>query len=256
MHNAAIAALGITARYEPFDVSSDDMAKAIAELRQPDVVGANVAMPYKQAVMPWLDDLTDAAKGVGAVNTIFLEAERLVGDNTDGDGFLEGLAELGIVPTGLACVVIGAGGAARAVTRSMLLVGARVAVSNRTMSRARTLVADLGRLGNVTVLVPDRLVGAVAEAGLLVQATPVGMMGAAEGASPLPAGVLPHRGAVVDLVNRPPETPLLASARAAGLQAQNGLPMLVHQGALGFERWFGMRPPLDVMRAAALEVLG
>jgi len=259
MHNAALAALGIDARYEALDVPPAGLGAAVAALRGPDVAGANVTIPHKEAVVGWLDALTAAAREVGAVNTVMLEGGRLIGDNTDGEGFLHALDELGVDPRGAACVVLGAGGAARAVTHALVRAGARVALHNRTAARAAALAAALAGAGAgagaVAVTDVDALAAAVRSADLLVQATPAGMEGAAEGVSPLPAGLLPTAGAVVDLVYRPAETPLLAAAREAGLRAQNGLPMLVHQGALAFERWFGVAPPLDVMRRAARRAL-
>ena len=255
MHNAALAALAIDARYEALDVPPERLGEAVADLRRPEVAGANVTIPHKRAVMPWLDVLSADARAVGAVNTITVDGGRLVGDNTDGAGFLRGLAELGVAPRGASCVVLGAGGAARAVAHALLRSGARVALHNRGRRRAEALARALAGAGTVTVLAAGELAGAVAAADLLVQATPVGMEGTAPGASPLAPGVLPRAGAVIDLVYRPPETPLLAAARAAGLRTQSGLPMLLHQGALAFERWFGVAPPLDVMRRAALEAL-
>lgn len=252
MHNAALSALGIDARYEAWDVPPEGLGEAVAALRRPELVGANVTVPHKRAVMSWLDGVTDVARQVGAVNTVIADGGRLLGDNTDGEGFLRGLRELPVAVAGARCVVLGAGGAARAVAHALLRAGAEVALHNRTRARAVALAAELGSVGRVAVLSDATLVESVAAAELLVQATPVGMEGVAGGASPLPPGVLPRAGAVVDLVYRPAETPLLAAARAAGLRAQNGLPMLVHQGALAFERWFGVAPPLAIMWRAAL----
>jgi shikimate dehydrogenase len=256
MHNAALRACGIDARYRASDVPPEALAAAVRDLRRDDVAGANVTIPHKVAVMRWLDELTDAARAVGAVNTIVPTPRGLVGDNTDGEGFLRALAELGVAPAGLEAVVLGAGGAARAVTLALLQAGARVTVHNRTRARAERLAADLAGHGALTVLGEGAVEAAVRSARLLVQATAAGMEGAAEGSSPLAESVLPAQGAVVDLVYRPRETLLLARARAAGLATQNGLPMLVHQGALAFERWFARAAPVEVMRTAAEEALG
>jgi len=256
MQDAALRACGIDARYLARDVPPQALRAAVAELHAADVAGANVTIPHKQAVMRWLDGLTDVARAVGAVNTIVPTPRGLVGDNTDGEGFLRALAELGVTPAGLPTVVLGAGGAARAVTLALLQAGARVTLYNRTRVRAERLAAELAGQGAVSVAGGRGLEGRVSSARLLVQATAAGMEGAAEGASPLPEGVLPQEGAVVDLVYRPRETPLLARARSAGLTVQNGLPMLIHQGALAFERWFGQDAPVEVMRRAAEEALG
>lgn len=256
MQGAALRACGIDARYLALDVPPQALRDAVAALRASDVAGANVTIPHKQAVMRWLDGLTDVARAVGAVNTIVPTPRGLVGDNTDGEGFLRALAELDVKPAGLPAVVLGAGGAARAVTLALLRAGAQVTLHNRTRPRAERLAADLAGHGALTVAAEGALEAAVRSARLLVQATAAGMEGAAEGASPLPEGVLPAQGAVVDLVYRPRETRLLARARATGLTVQNGLPMLVQQGALAFERWFGRDAPVDVMRQAAEDALG
>jgi len=256
MHDAALQACDIDDRYLALDVPPERLEAAVAGLRASDVAGANVTIPHKRAVLRWLDERTDVARAVGAVNTIVRTERGLLGDNTDGDGFLRALAELDVVPAGLPAVVLGAGGAARAVVLALLRAGARVQVHNRTPARAERLVAELVGRGTVYAVGREGLEPAVRSARLLVQATAAGMEGAAEGALPLPEGLLPDAGAVVDLVYRPRETPLLARARAAGLTVQNGLPMLVHQGALAFERWFGREAPVDVMRRAAEEALG
>jgi shikimate dehydrogenase len=256
MHDAALRACGIDARYVALDVAADGLEQAVAGLRENDVAGANVTIPHKRAVMRWLDARTDVARAVGAVNTIQRTERGLQGDNTDVDGFLRALAELDVEPAGLPTVVLGAGGAARAVVLVLVRAGARVQVHNRTPARAERLVAEFAGHGTLRVIEPATLERTVRSARLLVQATAAGMEGAAEGALPLPEGLLPDGGAVVDLVYRPRETPLLTRARAAGLVVQNGLPMLVHQGALAFERWFDREAPVDVMRRAAEEALG
>jgi len=256
MHDAALRACGIDARYLALDVPPEGLEAAVAGLRENDVAGANVTIPHKRTVMRWLDERTDVARAVGAVNTIVPTERGLQGDNTDGDGFLRALAELDVAPAGLPTVVLGAGGAARAVVLALLRAGARVQVHNRTPARAERLVAELTGHGTLRAAGEATLERTVRSARLLVQATAAGMEGAAEGASPLPEGLLPDDGAVVDLVYRPRETPLLARALSAGLLVQNGLPMLVHQGALAFERWFGREAPVDVMRRAVEEALG
>ncbi len=256
MHNAAFRELGLDAHYRALDVAPEGLADAVAALRAPDVAGANVTIPHKQAVIPWLDGLTDAARAVGAVNTITPTGHGLVGDNTDVEGFLRALAELGLDPRGVSCLVLGAGGAARAVAVGLLRAGARLSLYNRTVARAERLAAELVDEGEVRVVRGGELAASVRDTRLLVHATPAGMEGATEAVDPLPHGVLPREGAVVDLVYRPPETRLLARARRAGLVTLNGLPMLVHQGALSFERWFERPAPVAVMRRAAETALG
>jgi shikimate dehydrogenase len=253
MMAAAFAAVGREARYDALDVAPEDLADAVAALRRAPWLGANVSVPHKAAVVPLLDELRPTARRLGAVNVVVRQGERLVGDNTDLPGFARALAALEPI-AGRRAVVLGAGGAARAVVAALRDRGFAVAVHNRTPARARALVEALGGAG-ATVLTDADLADAVAAADLLVQTTTVGMVGGPPG-SPLPEGVLPTGGAVVDLVYRPAITPLLRAARAAGLVVQNGLPMLVHQGAAAFEAWTGLPAPVDAMGQAAEAALG
>jgi shikimate dehydrogenase len=193
------------------------------------------------------------------VNTISNNAGRLAGDNTDASGFLAALAEAGFVPQNKRVVVLGAGGAARAVLYALLGQGtASVQIMNRTAATAGQLAADFAHLGAVSVLDAATLPAAVTACDLLVNTTSVGMAEAGNPApqvSPLPAGLLPAGGLVVDLIYRPALTLLLARAQAAGLQVQNGLPMLVQQGAKAFSIWTGQQAPVQVMLDAAASVL-
>lgn len=252
MHSAAFAQLGLAAEYRAWGVPPEKLRAAVTALRAEHVLGANVTIPHKQAVVPLVDELSAEALAVGAVNTVINRGGVLVGHNTDASGFLHALTDLPLDPDGCDAVVLGAGGAARAVVYALLTAGARsVAVSNRTAGNARRLAAELAAHGRVRVLAPAELPAAVRGADLVVNSTSVGMAGVAEGESPLPAGVLPKRGAVVDLVYRPARTRLLADAAAAGLRVQNGLPMLVWQGAESFSCWTGLEAPADAMLRAA-----
>lgn len=254
MHNAAFAQLGILARYEALEVAPDALAAAVAELRRPEVYGANVTIPHKVAVMSLLDELSEEARRIGAVNTIVNRDGRLTGCNTDAAGFLRALREDGgFEPAGVSAVVLGAGGAARAVAYALLRAGvSRLALYNRTPSAARALAASLEREAKVEVLEPSALPEAVRASQLLVNATSVGMAqpGEASARSPLEPRLLPREGFVCDLVYRPAQTRLLREAAAAGLRVQNGVPMLVYQGAEAFGHWTGQAAPVQVMRAA------
>lgn len=254
MQRAAFAARGLDATYDALDVPPEDVAAAVAALRRDPWWGANVTVPHKTAVVPWLDELAPAARRLGAVNTIVRRGDRLLGDNTDLPGFARALADLRPEIAGARVVVLGAGGAARAVVAALADAGAGIALHNRGPERARGLVEALA-LPGVVLLSGEALADAVRGCDLLVQTTTVGMAGGPPG-SPLPAGLLPERGAVVDLVYRPALTPLLAAALAAGLPVQNGLPMLVYQGALSFEAWTGVAAPVDAMGRAAEAALG
>ncbi len=254
MQRAAFAAQGLDATYEALDVPPEGVAAAVAALRRDPWWGANVTVPHKAAVVPWLDELGPAARRLGAVNTIVRRGDRLLGDNTDLPGFARALGDMRLELGGARVVVLGAGGAARAVVAALSDAGASIALHNRGPERARRLVEALA-LPGVAVLSDQDLAAAVRRCDLVVQTTTVGMSGGPPG-SPLPAGLLPERGALVDLVYRPALTPLLAAALAAGLPVQNGLPMLVFQGALAFEAWTGVPAPIDAMGRAAEAALG
>lgn len=234
MHDAAFAAAGVPARYAALDVPPAELAAAVARLRAAPYLGANVSVPHKEAVARLVDELTGAARAVGAVNTVVRHGARLVGHNTDAPGFLRGLAELGFDPAGAGCLVLGAGGAARAVVWALLGAGARVVVVNRD---APTAAPHLPA------------------ARLLVNTTSVGMAGGPDPdglplLTPAQLAALPAGAGVVDLVYRPALTPLLRAAAARGHATQNGLPMLLWQGALAFEAWTGRPAPAAVMREA------
>lgn len=250
LHNAAFDALGLDWVSVAFAVSAGSTADALTGMRALGIAGLSVTMPHKESAFAAVDDTTEVARHLGAVNCVSWRDGVLVGDSTDGEGFLAALRRsVGFEPDAKRCLVIGAGGAARAVTLALAAAGAaEVVVLNRTAARAEaaaTLAGPVGRVGS----------GAdVATAELVVQATPIGMRRAGQRASdelPVDADAL-HAGQVVaDLVYHPLETPLLAAATARGAVAVGGLGMLVHQAALALERWTGRVVPVEAMWAAA-----
>lgn len=259
IQQAALDALGVDARYERWAVAPADLVAWVAGLRAADVLGANVTVPHKEAVLPLLDELTDTARAIGAVNTIVNDGGRLRGDNTDAAGFLRALDDVGGPPPGGEAVLLGAGGAARAVGHALVGVdiGALI-VANRDAARAERLVASLRaaapafeRLTAVGLDDPA-LDGALASCALLVNATTVGLQ---PGQRLLDVAHLPESALVIDLIYNPPVTALLADAEQRGARVLNGLPMLVYQAALAFERWTGRQPPLETMFAAARAAL-
>jgi shikimate dehydrogenase len=267
MHDAAFAALGIDARYVALDVAPDDLADVVAGFRTaPDFLGANVTVPHKRAVIELLDHVDDTARAIGAVNTVARSGGpggSLVGSNTDAEGFLGALDEL--TSSNVEDVVmIGAGGSARAVAWALLGRGATVRVLNRSRDRAEALVEDVRRAAGVDarrlrVCEPAAALAALTACDLLVNATSVGMVGGPDpSASPAPGPLSAMRpdAVVMDLVYRPAVTPLLREADAAGVRHLNGLPMLVHQGAVAFGRWTGRAAPVAVMRGAVMAELG
>jgi shikimate dehydrogenase len=263
MHNAAFDALELNWRYVPLPVLPGQVEAAVRGLAALGFRGANVTVPHKQAVMPMLDSLAPNAGELGAVNTLVFGRRRdgsaiVGGYNTDDKGFVGALRDGGFEPQeGGHAVVVGSGGAARAVVFGLLWSGIReVTVLNRTVERAQTLISDLRRhpgpasLLRPLPLTPDSLIESARSARLLVNATPVGMW-PHEDASIWPGGVpIPAHLTVFDLVYNPLETQLLRLARESGAHAIDGLEMLVRQGELSFEMWTGELAPDGVMRAA------
>jgi shikimate dehydrogenase len=250
MHNAAFRALELDWAYLAFEVPAGQGAAAVAGARVLGLEGLSVTMPHKAAAAGAVDRLTPAAEALGAVNTVVRRPDGLLlGDNTDGPGLVGALREdEGFDPAGRRCLVVGAGGAARAAVRALAEAGAaEIVVVNRTPERAEAAAA----------LAPGAArVGVAAEAGeadLVVNATPVGM-GGDEGLPVDPRHLGPGQ-LVVDLVYHPAVTPLVDAARAQGAAAVNGLGMLVHQAALAFRLWTAEDAPLAVMSAAALRAL-
>ena len=261
MHNAAFAELGIDWAYVPLPVHPKDVQQALKGLMALNFVGANVTVPHKQAVMRYLDELSDASQITGAVNTIHLKDGKFYGHNTDASGFLNALKESDCDPSGLRVAVLGAGGAARAVVYSLAQAeAASIVVFNRTAERAAFLVDDLAeafpdsKLG-FELLTVEALAGLNNSVDLVVNTTSVGMYPDVD-ESPWPAEVaIPDNAVFNDLVYNPPETVFLAAARTAGGKSIDGLGMLVHQGAFAFETWTGQQAPIEVMRQACLDSL-
>lgn len=245
IHNAAFAALGLDWVFVAFHVPAGMTAIALDGMRALDLAGLSVTMPHKSAAAEACDELSAAASALAAVNVVVARDRRLFGDSTDGEGLVRSLVDEGVDPEDADVVVLGAGGAARAITRALGEHGARVTVA----ARRRDAAVATGALapGGRAVDLAD--VASVVEASdVVVNATPIGMQGEEP---PFPAEVLVGRRLVLDTVYHPDETPLLRSARALGVAAVNGLGMLVHQAALAFEAFTGQPAPLDVMRAAA-----
>lgn len=250
MHNAAFAALDLDAHYEALALTEAELPETIARLRADDVWGANVTMPHKLAVMPFLDVLSPEARIIGAVNTIVNREGQLTGYNTDASGFIRALKEdAGYDPESRDVVMLGAGGSARAVGLALLRAGATLGIANRTQGKAEALARGLGRYGDVGAIPAIEVPRAVARASLLVNTTSAGHETHGAGGLPLPQGALP-REIVVDIIYRPVKTPLLRAAEGGGLKTQNGVPMLVYQGAEAFELWTGRDAPIAVMREA------
>ena len=248
VQNAAFRALDLDWAYVAFEVPAGRGAAAVAAMRALGIAGLSVTMPHKSDAAGAVDRLTLTAAALQAVNTISWEDDALVGSSTDGDGFLDALRiDEGFDPAGRRCVVLGAGGAARAVVHALGDASAAdIVVVNRTTARAEAAVAMAGEVARVGSAEDAR------DADLVVNATPVGMDGhsLAVDARHFRAGQL-----VVDLVYHPAITPLVKAARDAGAGAANGLGMLVHQAGHQLRTWTGKEPPLAVMAAAARAAL-
>lgn len=258
---AALDALGVDARYEAWDLLPEELPMAAERLRSAELLGANVTVPHKQAMLRLVDRPDALVERVGALNTIVRRDGLLHATNTDVSGVLSALEAAGASPRGLRVVLLGAGGAARAVVVAMRVAGATsMVVANRTPERAASLV-ELGgaAMPVVTCALDERdpaLEAAMAAADLVVHSTTLGMThGPDEHATPVPARLF-HPGQVAfDLVYVPERTPFLAAAEAGGARPLGGLAMLVHQGAESFRLWTGYEPPLDVMFGAARAAL-
>jgi shikimate dehydrogenase len=250
MHNAAFAELGLDWVYVACEVAPDAASAAFAGARALGFGGLSVTIPHKAAALAAVDEVTDVARAMGAVNTVVpLSDGRLRGDNTDGAGFLASLADEGFDPAGRTCAVVGAGGAARAVVHALPGAGAaEVVVVNRTRTKADDVAALAGAIGRVGTA------GDLAAVDLVVNATPLGLNDS--DALPFDTDLVGEGQLVVDLIPNPAMTPLMRAARDRGARVAGGLGMLVHQGALAFELWTGRPAPLGVMRAAALHALG
>lgn len=257
MHNAAFAATGIHAVYVAFPVRPQDLSTAVAGVRALGIQGFNVTLPHKAAIMDLLDAVEPGAAAIGAVNTVHREGDRLIGSNTDAGGLARSLVEADVALQGASVVVIGAGGAARAAVVGLSAAGAvGVTVVARRPAQAQALVRDLSGAVGATTLRGSGMTGLadrLTDCDLLVQATSATLgdqAAAAAFAESLPMDALPTRAVVTDLVYEPRVTTVLARARERGLAIVDGSGMLVHQGALAFERWTGQVAPLPVMTEA------
>ena len=255
MHNAAFAKAGLDYVYVPFHVRPNDLAAAIAGFKAINIVGINVTLPHKQAVISHLTSISREAELIGAVNTLTFTDEGIHGDNTDAPGVLRALAENEnmSVPVGENVVVLGAGGAARAVVVALALAGvASMTIANRTVERAVALAEEMGQKTGISMqglgLADAQLPVAVRESMLLINTATVSM----DATHPLliSADWLQPNTIVYDIVYTPPVTPLMRAAAARGCETLGGIGMLVHQGAIAFEKWTGIAPCTETMREA------
>jgi shikimate dehydrogenase len=262
IYNTTFPAMGIDARYEAWSTPAEDVPQAITRLREAEMLGMNVTVPHKEAVIELLDEVDATARAIGAVNCISKDGDRLVGHNTDMYGFVRSLREAGCEPAGLHAMVLGVGGSARAVTHGLLEAGvASLALAGRTRDHVEALADALtsgwpkARVQRIGWL-DEGFVAAARSADLVVNCTPIGMRHSeTEHESPLPAELLRPGLWVFDLVANPLETCLLSLAREAGARPIGGLEMLVYQAVESVRHWTGRQGPVDIMREAARQAL-
>ncbi len=252
IHEAAFAAANLPAVYLPFEIQQESLEALLHAHDRLRLRGFNVTIPYKETVAEMVDELDGDAEALRAVNTVVMTEGWTKGHNTDTYGFRMALRSKGLRVGGKDALVVGAGGAAKAAVHVLLREGARVRVTNRTASRAESLVEAFDEPVDV-VDAEDLPQDDVCD--LLINATPVGMKGGPDGL-PVPEASVAKAKFVFDLVYNPPETPLLRAAKRAGVPGISGIEMLLHQAAQSFELWTGIGPPFGAMEAAAREALG
>lgn len=253
MQNAAFRACGLDWEYVLRATPRAQLREVVASLRADDCAGANVTVPHKEAVIEFLDELTDHARTIGAVNTIVQRAGKLLGENTDVYGFTQALREASVELRGARAVILGAGGAARAAVFALAAQGAsRVAIVNRTEARAQKLADDV-RAHFPNLAIEVNTIAMLATAHLVVNATSMGMS-PRENETPMQHS-FPRGAAVIDLVYRPLQTRFLRDAQRAGARPIGGVSMLVHQGAAAFQLWTGRDAPVELMLDATVKAL-
>jgi shikimate dehydrogenase len=257
MFEAAFKELNIDATYVAFEVKENQLKQAIDGVRSLGISGLNVTIPHKVAVMEFLDEIDPLAKQLGAVNTIVHEDNKLIGYNTDGEGYLEAL--LPVLPKPLKemrVLILGAGGAAQGVALTMAIYGVKeMCISNRTVSKAEELAKECSSLTSASSL-PIRLAQArLTEFDLIINTTSIGMTPNVD-QMPLSLGMIARGAVVSDLIYTPSKTRWLKDAEQRGAIIQNGLEMFVNQGAIAFEKWTGEVAPRKVMKKEVMDKLG
>ena len=259
MHNAAFKKIGINACYVPFAVHPERLADAVKAIIPLGLCGLNVTVPHKEKVIPYLDDLSEEARLIGAVNTIEVKDGKLTGHNTDGRGFLRALKEQAkFDPRGKKFLFIGSGGAARSVGFSLALAGAKkITFCDIDVQKAGLLAQDIrdkDRSRRWNDISTTALAACAADADCLINATPLGLKKGDP--LPLPADCIRKQHLVCDLVYNPPETPFLKAARARKAKRLAGLGMLLFQGVIAFEIWTGKKAPVSLMKSALMRQIG
>lgn len=258
MHNAAFMKVGMNACYVPFAVRPDQLGAAAGAILPMGLRGLNITVPHKEKIIPFLDGLTEDAAMIGAVNTIEVSGGKLIGHNTDGRGFIRSLREeTNVRVKNKTVLIIGAGGAARAVGFNLALAGVRgLYLHDADAGKALTLAGDIASRTGVHAEAVDLsgLSSCASETQILINATPLGLK--KRDPLPLPRTVITRLHLVCDLVYNPPDTPLLTAARAKGASTLRGIGMLLYQGVIAFEIWTGKKAPVETMKKALVRQMG
>ncbi len=254
MHNAAFKKIGMNACYVPFSVNPDQLKNAVRAIIPLGLRGINITVPHKQHVIAYLDELSKEADLIGAVNTVQIVDGKLKGHNTDGRGFIRALrVDAGYDPKRKTVLLIGSGGAARAVGFSLALAGVhKIFLHDVDTRKANTLARDIRQKTGIDAqsLSAAALAAAAEEAGCLINATPLGLK--KHDPLPLKREAIKKRHLVCDLVYNPPETGFLKAAKERGAKRLSGLGMLLYQGVIAFEIWTGVKAPVPVMKKALI----
>lgn len=246
MHNAAFEHLGLDYCYLPFSVHPDSLKTAVGAIRALNLAGVNVTIPHKESVIPYLDNVNEEALFIGAVNTIINQGGKLTGYNTDGRGFMRSLTENNISPDNKKMLIIGAGGASRAIGYYLSEKAEKLYLFDTDKMKLEKLASDLSEIRN-NIIILDKI-ARLEDFDLLINATPLGL----KSTDPLPldvSGLSPHQ-TICDLIYK--KTPLLSQSKGKGCKTIDGLGMLLWQGVLAFELWTGTPPPVEIMRSALL----
>ncbi len=259
MHNAALKDLSLDYVYVAFNIPPNDLKKTVLGFKMFNIKGINVTIPYKEKIIPYLDKIDPLAEKIGAVNTIKNESKYLIGKNTDASGAKKALLDAGCEISGKKALILGAGGAAKAVSFAISEDLKAVYIANRTEKRAIKLAKDLTNKTTIKAvgknMSKNTLKNLLDDVDILINTTPLGMYPDIE-KSPISEEMLHDNLFVFDIVYNPLETRLLKEARKIGCKTLGGLAMFVNQGALAFEWWTGKKPNLSLMKEKVVEFLG
>ncbi|MBI4654359.1 MAG: shikimate dehydrogenase [Nitrospirae bacterium] len=250
IHNAAFEALGLDMCYLPFKVSPEDLLQAVNAVRALNILGVNITVPHKEKVIPLLDEVDEEARFIGAVNTVVNKNGRLKGYNTDGRGFINSLSENNISAEGKEILILGAGGASRAISYYLSEAAKKLFLYDLDTLKTEKLVNDLKKIRNNVFAIND--IREVKNFDIVINATPLGLK--PDDPMPLSTDLITSKMIVCDLIYK--QTKFLKHAEAKGAKTLDGSGMLLWQGVLAFELWTGLKPPVDTMRKALLERIG